>query len=407
MTTNGPTAPTAPAGMAAAASAHVPYAHPAMSPADRELLLTSVRQVATDPEQKFILGRRCAALERALRDRTGAGDVIACGSGTGALSLALRAARIGPGDEVIVPAFGAEPLAACVLGVGATPVFADVHPDSGLLDPADAERRVTARSRAIVPAHVFSSMADMPAVCELAARHRLEVVEDAAVAQGATLRGRPAGTWGDLGLYSFYPVKPFGMAGEGAIVLSDDTELARATRMLRNHGQDGVNRFLHHEIGLNSRFDEIHAAFQLARLPALDELLARRRAVADYYSERFAPLRDRGLAAPEPGADGRCLYVYAVYTPHRDALARHLAAHGVGSRVYHPSPLPRLAAFAPARTGDGPAAAPWPGADRAAARHLALPLHPHLSPAQTRQVADAVCGFFGLDGPDGPDGPDS
>ncbi|WP_244501135.1 DegT/DnrJ/EryC1/StrS family aminotransferase [Streptomyces sp. TP-A0874] len=376
----------------AGAPATVPYGHPPLPAAERELLLTSVREVGTDPEQKFILGRRTAELERALRERTGVADVIACASGTGALTLSLRALRVGPGDEVIVPAFGAEPLAACVLGTGAKPVFADVHPETGVIDPVDAESRVSERTRAIIAAHVFSTMADMPAIIELAVRHRLEVIEDAAVAQGATLRGRPAGAWGDLGLYSFYPVKPFGMVGEGAVVLSDEAEPARAVRMLRNHGQDGRQRFVHHEIGFNSRFDEIQAAFQLGRLPALDGLLDRRRTVVDYYDERFAPLREHGLLAPRPGADGRCLYVYAVHTADRDALARHLAAHGIGTRVYYPKPLPRSAAFAGVPTT--PPTASWPGAELACARHLALPLHPHLTRAQMRGVADAVCAFF-------------
>lgn len=370
----------------------VPYAHTRLPDAERELLRAVLYEVGTDPEQKFILGRRTAELERRLADRAGVRDAVACASGTGALSLALRAVGVAPGDEVIVPAFGAEPLAATVLGLGAVPVFADVDPVTMVMDPADAESRVTEATRAVVPAHTFTAMADMPAILAFARRHGIAVVEDAAVAQGATLGGRAAGTWGDVGLYSFFPVKPFGMPGEGAVVLSDDAELASLVRRLRNHGQDGVRRFVHHEVGYNSRFDEVLAGFQLARLPRADGMVARRAAIAEQYNARFAALRERGLLAPAPGADGRCHYVYAVQTVCRDSLAAHLAAHGIGSRVYYPVPLPRLAAFA-AYAGKG-ARARRPGAELASARHLALPLHLNLTDRQVARTADVVGAFF-------------
>lgn len=370
----------------------VPYAHTRLPDTERELLREVLYELGTDPEQKFILGRRTAELERRLAERTGVRDVVACASGTGALTLALRAVGVAPGDEVIVPAFGAEPLAATVLGAGAVPVFADVDPVTMVLDPVDAESRVTGRTRAVVPAHTFTTMADMPAIRSFARRRGIAVVEDAAVAQGATLGGRAAGTWGDVGLYSFFPVKPFGMPGEGAVVLSDDAELATLVRRLRNHGQDGVQRFVHHEVGFNSRFDEVQAGFQLGRLERADDMVARRAAVAEHYNARFAALRGRGLLAPTAGADGQCHYVYAVQTICRDSLAAHLAAHGVGSRVYYPVPLPRLAAFA-AYAGTG-ADGRRPGAELASARHLALPLNLSLTDSQIERTADVVCAFF-------------
>ncbi|MBT2446398.1 DegT/DnrJ/EryC1/StrS family aminotransferase [Streptomyces sp. ISL-43] len=369
----------------------LPYPPPVPTDEERALLLDAFHEVATDPDQTFVLGRRTAELERRLRGRAQVADVIACGSGTGGLILALRALGVGPGDEVIVPAFGAEPLGSSVLAVGAIPVFADVEPDTMVLDVADTERRITPRTRAIVPAHTFQSMADMPALVELAARRRLALVEDAAIAMGASLHGRPAGSWADLGLYSFFPVKPFGMAGEGAVLLSDDPELSRTVRLLRDHGQDGVRRGIHHEQGIDSRFDEVQAAYQLARLGSLDGRLARRRAVVDHYDEALAPLRSGGLVVPDQGPDtSPCLYVYAVQTEYRDELAAHLAAHGVGTRVYYPLPLNRLPQFAP-YAEHGPAR---PGADQASARHLALPLHQHMTLAQARRVTDAIRSFF-------------
>lgn len=190
-----PAAPAAPV----AASDVVPYAHTRLPDTERELLREVLYEVGTDPEQKFILGRRTAELERRLADRADVRDVVACASGTGALTLALRAVGVVPGDEVIVPAFGAEPLAATVLGVGAVPVFADVDPVTMVLDPVDAESRVTDRTRAVVPAHTFTTMADMPAIRSFARRRGIAVVEDAAVGQGATLGGRAAGAWGTSG----------------------------------------------------------------------------------------------------------------------------------------------------------------------------------------------------------------
>ncbi|MGY3201287.1 DegT/DnrJ/EryC1/StrS family aminotransferase [Streptomyces sp. TE5632] len=376
----------------AAACEDIPYAYTLLPDSERELLREALYAVGTDPEQKFILGRRTAELERRLADRAGVRDAVACASGTGALTLALRAVGVVPGDEVIVPAFGAEPLAATVLGIGAVPVFADVDPLTMVMDPVDAESRVTDRTRAVVPAHTFTTMADMPAILAFARHRGIAVVEDAAVAQGATLGGRAAGTWGDVGLYSFFPVKPFGMPGEGAVVLSDDAELATAVRRLRNHGQDGVQRFVHHEIGFNSRFDEVLAGFQLARLERADGMVTRRAAITEHYNARFAALSGNGLIAPANGADGQCHYVYAVQTICRDSLAAHLAAHGIGSRVYYPVPLPRLAAFA-AYAGEG-AHGRRPGAELASARHLALPLNLNLTSSQVERVSDVVCAFF-------------
>lgn len=369
----------------------LPFANAALLSDEREALLKAVQEVATDPEQKFILGRRTAELERLLGERVGVGEVVACASGSGALTLALRALGVGPGDEVIVPAFGSEPLAGTVVAVGATPVFGDVDPETMVLDPADAERLVTERTRAIMPAHAFTVMADMPAFVELAARHGLALLEDSAIGQGAVLHGRPAGTWGDVGLYSFFPVKPLGMPGEGAVVLTDDPEIARTVRSLRNHGQDGVNRFLHHTVGFNSRFDEVQAGFQLSRLPSFDTLLEQRLRLVERYDTAFAPLRDRGVVAQPPGRDGRCSYVYAIQVAERDALRAHLASEGIGSYVHYPVPLPRLPAFA----AFAPAGRDWPGAAHASARHLALPLWPGMTGAEATRVVDAVLRFAG------------
>ncbi|CRK59491.1 Pleiotropic regulatory protein [Alloactinosynnema sp. L-07] len=369
----------------------LPFFPPDLFDDDRELLLDTVRRVGLAEEQKFILGASTARFESALRDQLGAADVVACGSGTTALMLILRAMDIGPGDEVVVPAFGCAPLAASVVNVGATPVFADVHPWTMVVEPYEVEESITSRTAAIMPAHMFSVMADMPTMRALADRHEVRLIEDSAVAQGAVLDGTPAGRWGEAGVFSFVQVKTFGSIGEGGAVVTDDPEIAARVRMLRNHGQDGKQRFVHHVVGFNSRFDEIMAEFQLHRLAGLDARLERRAQIADYYTERFTPLAERGIQPPPPGREGRCYYVYSLLADRRDHLKRHLAELGIGTHVYYPTPLPAQPAFAEYAARDRF----WPHAELASARILALPIYPHLTDAQVESIADAVCAFPG------------
>jgi dTDP-4-amino-4,6-dideoxygalactose transaminase len=389
-TAHTPTAQTA-AATGSAPRPRLPFFPPDLFEADRAHLLRLVHEIGTGPEQKFILGERTARFEAALREHLGpdAADVVACGSGTAALTLVLAAMDVGPGDEVVVPAFGCAPLASSVVALGARPVFADVDPLTMVVDPADVERRITPRTKALMPAHIFSVMADMPRLAALARDRGLRLVEDSAVAQGGVLGGVPSGLSGEAGVYSFVQVKTFGTAGEGGVVVTRDAALGRTVRMLRNHGQDGVHRFLHHRIGWNSRFDEVLAAFQLHRLPGLAARLERRARIAARYTERFADLAPYGVLAPPPGGDGRCYYVYTLQTDRRDALKAHLAERGIGSHVYYPLPLPRQPAFAPyAAPGDD-----WPAAARAGRRILSLPIYPHLGDADVDCVADAVRDF--------------
>jgi dTDP-4-amino-4,6-dideoxygalactose transaminase len=367
----------------------IPFFPPDLFDADRQTLLDLIHRIGTEPAQRFILGPRTARLESELRTELGAADVIACGSGTGALTMILHAMGIGAEDEVIVPAFGCAPLASTVVNLGAIPVFADVDPWTMVADPDEMARSVTARTRALVPAHVFSVLADMPRLRAIADRYDLRLVEDSAVAQGARLAGRPAGLWGDAGLYSFVQVKTFGMPGEGGVVVTGDPELGRTIRLLRNHGQDACARFLHHRVGYNSRFDEVQAAFQLHRLPRLPERLARRRAIGGYYTDRFAGLRDAGILAPPTTEDGRCFYVYSLLAERRDELRAYLRSRGVDTHVYYPLPLPRQPAF----ERYAPPGSRWPHAESASRRTLALPIYPHLTDAQVEYIADAVCDF--------------
>jgi len=190
-------------------------------------------------------------------------------------------------------------------------------------------------------------------------------------------------------VFSFVQVKTFGMPGEGGVVVTKDAGLAATARMLRNHGQDGVHRFVHHRVGYNSRFDEVQAAFQIHRLRTFPDRLARRARIAEYYTERFAPLA--GIEPPPDRRDGRCFYVYSLLAARRDALRAHLAGHGIGSHVYYPAPLPCQPAFAryapPGRT--------WPRAAKASAETLAIPIYPHLTDAEVEHIADTVVAFAG------------
>lgn len=369
----------------------IPFFPPDLFDDDRDTMLGILREIGTAPGQRFILGEHTRRFEDQLRESLGAADVVACGSGTSALGLVLTAMGVGPGDEVVVPAFGCAPLAASVVLRGATPVFADIRPHTMVADPDEVERRITARTKAIMPAHMFSVMADMPRFAGIARRRGVRLVEDSAVAQGATLDGVPAGLWGEAGVFSFVQVKSFGMPGEGGAVVTRDAEIGRRVRMLRNHGQDGTRRFVHHVVGHNSRFDEIQAAFQSHRLAGFPQRLERRAAIAAYYTERFSALSTRGVVPPPPGLNGRCYYVYAVLAQRREELEKHLLHRGIGSHAYYPLPLPRQAAFAPFA---GPQDR-WPNAERASAQALALPVYPHLTDAQVEYIADAVCEFVG------------
>ncbi|WP_193755462.1 DegT/DnrJ/EryC1/StrS family aminotransferase [Saccharopolyspora erythraea] len=372
-------------------SDEIPFFPPDLFEGDRKVLLNLVREIGTSRDQRFILGDRTRAFEEQLRAQLGAADVVACGSGTTALTLVLRAMGIGAGDEVVVPAFGCAPLASSVVSVGAEPVFADIDPDTMVLDPDRAEEGISPRTRAVMPAHMFSVMADMPRFAELADRAGLRLVEDSAVAQGAVLRGVPAGLWGEAGVFSFVQVKSFGMPGEGGAVVTRDDEIARVVRMLRNHGQDGRQRFVHHLVGYNSRFDEIQAAFQSYRLAGFAAPVGaprpHRRVLHRTVRPRW-PTRAWCLLRP---AARRCYYVYSVQAERRDELREHLASLGIASHVYYPAPLPMQPAFS-RYTAEGQR---WPNAERASRRILALPVYPHLTDAQVERIADAVCEFAG------------
>ncbi|MFJ5846912.1 MULTISPECIES: DegT/DnrJ/EryC1/StrS family aminotransferase [unclassified Streptomyces] len=344
------------------------------------------REVALSDE--FILKSRVERLESEIAARTGAAHAIAVASGTGALSVILAALGLGDGDEVVTPAFSFVSTASTVALRGARPVFADVEYETGLLDPAAAEAVVTERTRALLPAYLFSNSPKMGAFAELAARRGLHLVEDSAIALGATVDGRPAGRHGHAGLYSFFPAKPAGGIGDAGMIVTDDPGLARTARMLRNHGQPAGKRFYHELLGFNCRMDELTAGFLLRKLPHLDRLLERRREIAAIYEEGLRPLGP-ALLPPPAGFEERSVYTYVVRAQQRGELRAQLAKEGIETAVYYPRPLHLQPAFAHLGHGTGD----FPVAERLSRESLALPLHPDMAPGAAERVVAAVNRF--------------
>jgi dTDP-3-amino-3,4,6-trideoxy-alpha-D-glucose transaminase len=332
----------------------------------------------------FILGPEVDAFEREFAAASGAAHCIGVGNGTDAIELLLRALDIGPGDEVIVPAITAAYTALAVIAAGARPVIVDVDDETLTIDPSACAAAITARTKAIVPVHLYGQAAALPALQALAARHALALVEDCCQAHLATCDGVPVGTTSSGGAFSFYPTKNLGALGDAGAVITADAQLARRVRLLRNGGQS--DRYHHDAAGMNSRLDELQAAVLRARLPRLREWTATRRALAARYRARLAePVR--------PVAERDRGHVYHLFPvrvrEHRDALQAHLRARGVETLIHYPVALNSQPAFAACLPPECPIAA------AATQELLSLPLHPRLEPAQVDAVADGIAAWGG------------
>jgi len=329
---------------------------------------------------QFVLGAEGKALEQELAALCGVRRALGVASGTDALRLALAALGVGPGDEVITPAFSFVASASTILMVGATPVFVDIDPATYALDVAAAERAITARTRAIVPVHLYGHPAPMDRVVELARAHRLAVIEDAAQAVGSAWAERPVGAWGDAACLSFYPTKNLGACGDAGMVVTDRADVAERVAKLRHHGDGG--RYEHVELGYCSRLDELQAAVLRVKLRHLAAWTAARRRIADRYRARLAGV---GLELPIEAAHARHVYhLFTVRHPQRDALAKLLADEGVSTAVYYPRSVPDQPMFG------GGAERRWPEAWRASRDVLSLPCFAELSDDEVEQVAAGV-----------------
>ena len=331
---------------------------------------------------QLFLGPQLHAFEEEFAMYCGAAHCVGVGNGTDALHLALRAAGIGPGDEVITVAHTFFATAEAIVMAGATPVFIDIDSVSYTMDPKLIERAITSRTKAILPVHLYGQMADMEPITEIAARHHLLVIEDAAEAHGAEYRGRRAGSIGHLGCFSFYYSKNLGAYGEAGAVVTSDAELARRLIRLRDHGSD--QRYHHLEFGFNSRMDEIQAAVLRIKLRHLDEWNARRQEHAGMYANLLA---DTQLVLPRVGPDrSHVWYVYVVRTPKRDALRHVLTEHGVGTGIHFPVPIH----LQPANRGLGYAVGDLPTSECIAREVLSIPMYAELTRSQLEWVSDAI-----------------
>ena len=333
----------------------------------------------------FVLGPEVDAFEREFASAGGVAHAVGVANGTDAIALLLRAAGIGPGDEVIVPAMTAAYTGLAVLMAGARPVFADVDAATLTLDAGAAAAAVTPRTRAMVPVHLYGQAADMNSLTAVASRHQLVIVEDCCQAHGATAGGVPVGTHGIGGAFSFYPTKNLGALGDGGAAVTNDAALAARVRRLRNGGQ--TDRYHHVEPGINSRLDEMQAAILRARLPRLDAATVRRRLLAAAY-RRQLPAGVTAIAERDPG---HVYHLFPIRSSERDALQAHLRAAGIETLIHYPVPMPAQGAF---RAPGDTAAAACPVAAQAAGELLSLPLHPALTESDITRVSDAVGAFM-------------
>lgn len=284
----------------------------------------------------YILGPNTKALEQEFASYLGAKHSIGLNSGTDALHLALRALDIGKGDEVITVAFTFVATTESIEIVGATPVFVDIDPDTFNMDVKQIEDKITPRTKAIMPVHLYGQPADMDVIMDIAKRHNLYVIEDCCQAIGAEYKGKKVGTFGDIGAYSFFPTKNLGGMGDGGMAVTNSDYLKDRMLALRNHG--GAVRYHHDEIGVNSRLDEIQSAILRVKMNYIDEWNKMRREVSKRYTELFKGCED--VVTPKELDNTYCVYhQYTIKVPNRDAVQKMLQENGVGAMLYYPIPL--------------------------------------------------------------------
>jgi dTDP-4-amino-4,6-dideoxygalactose transaminase len=337
--------------------------------------------------QQFVLGREGAMLEEEIARFCGVSHGIAVASGTDALILALRACGVRSGDEVILPPFTFVATGSAVSALGAKPVFADIHPATYNLNPAEVERRVTLKTRAIVAVHLYGLPADMDPIVAFAKSRNIAVVEDNAQAISAGYKGRCTGSLGDVACLSFYPTKNLGAYGDAGMIVTNSQKMSERLRTLRNHGQTG--KYVSSEPGWNSRLDELQAAILRVKLRHLPEWQRARQSHAGEYTRQF--LQSPGVAPPTvPEGYDHVYHQYTIRVEHRDALQKYLGERQIGSAVYYPVPLH----LQPLYASLGHKAGDFPHAEHAAKEVLSLPIYPELRADQRTRVVEAVQEFL-------------
>lgn len=341
--------------------------------------------------QQFVLGSEGSALEEEIARYCQTKFAVGCASGSDALLLALMSLGIGTGDEVMTTPFTFFATGAAITRLGARPVFVDIEPHTFNMDVAQVEAAISARTKAIISVHIYGQCVDMDPLLQIAAKHNIPIIEDAAQAIGAEDQNRRAGSMGAIGCLSFYPSKNLGGAGDGGMLVTNDEAHARRLRMLHVHGEQ--QKYHHDEVGINSRLDEIQAAVLRAKLPHLEAWIEGRQRKVGQYEAMFA---EAGLSehvtTPFVGPDGRHVFHLFVIRvgDQSEALRAHLTAHGIGNGVYYPVPLHLQKCFSYLGYTKGDFAA----SEQAAAATVALPLYPELTEAQQQYVVSTITTFF-------------
>ena len=353
----------------------------------RTALLAAMTRVCDS--QRFIGGPEVEGLESELAAYLETPHALGMSSGTDALVAALMALNIGPGDEVITPTYSFFATAGSVARLGATPVLVDVDPDTFNMSPAATAAAITAKTKAIIPVHLFGQAADLEPILAAAAPRQIPVIEDAAQAIGCLYHGRPVGSWGAIGCFSFFPSKNLGGFGDGGLATSTSADLAHRLKLIRNHGMEP--KYYHHLVGANFRLDALQAAVLRVKLPYLAGWSGARRANAARYRAAFASAGVSEVVLPFEAPDRTHIYnQFVVRVPERDRLRAHLDAAGIGSEVYYPVPFHLQECF----TDLGYQAGAFPVAEAAALSSLALPIYPELTEAQQAAVVETIAHFY-------------
>lgn len=363
-------------------------------------LLTQYRSLQAEVEQavcrvlasgQAILGPEVAALEKEVADYCGAAYAVGCGSGTDAISLALHALDVGPGDEVILPPFTFFATLGCVLRTGAKPVFADIDPQTYNIDPLQVANKITPRTKAILPVHLYGQTADMEPLWRIAERHHIAIIEDAAQAFGAEYQKKRTGTLGAIACFSFYPSKNLGTYGDAGMVVTNDPDWANKMKALRVHGMEP--KYYHKYLGWNARLDAIHAAILRVKLPHIERWTAQRQAAAQRYDQLIEQAHlTQWLTRPVVKPQRRHVfnqYVVRVAKGQRDALVKHLKSEGIGCEIYYPLSLhlQECVRHLGYQVGD------FPASEEASREVLALPIFPEITLEQQKRVVELCAAF--------------
>jgi len=332
----------------------------------------------------FVLGPEVKRLEAELAKLSGVKHGVGVASGTDALLIALRAVGVEPGDEVITTPFSFFATAGVISRLGARPVFVDIEADSYNIDPDLIEAAITSKTKAIIPVHLFGQVADMDPILAIAKKHQVAVIEDAAQAIGAQYKGKPAGSFGDLGCFSFYPSKNLGAGGDGGMIVTNNDKYAEACRSLRCHGENP--KYFHHTVGYNSRLDTLQAAMLLVKLPHLESWSKARVEHARIYDEAFRGVSNLKTPVVMPFSSFHIYNQYTLASPKRSKIEAGLKEAGIGHCIYYPLPFHRQACFASLGYRDSD----FPKANRAADEVISIPVSPEMTREEQQEVIDTI-----------------